>query len=142
LYGFEGRPFLLPTFVCDHTLFPRSAGNTKHGPPFFDKKRKRQFISMPFNVANVTIRSLSHLNKVFEMLNAFNLKEVEPLKGFDPEGLFYDHLASMRYNNIFIRIAKGIDDNDPNTPGRKKNKYVMMIWLLKSVQILNVSNRT
>jgi hypothetical protein len=38
------------------------------------------------------------------MLNEFNLKEVEPLKGFDLEGSFFEHLASMRYKNLFIRV--------------------------------------
>jgi hypothetical protein len=28
----------------------------------------------------------------------------------------------MRYNNLFTRVAKGIDDNDPNTPKKKENK--------------------
>jgi hypothetical protein len=96
LYGFEGRPFLLPTFICDQYFVDEVYKQYKNGPPFLIKKRKRQFISMPFDVANVTIRSLSHFIEVFEMLNAFNLKEAKPLKGFDPKGLFFYHLASMR----------------------------------------------
>jgi hypothetical protein len=87
----------------------------------------------------VTIRSSSHLIEVSEMLNAFNLKEAEPLKGFDPEGLFSEHLASMRYNNLFTRVAEGIDDNDPNTPKKKEKKYAMMTWPLRLVQILNIN---
>jgi len=57
------------------------------------------------------------------MLIAFNLKEVEPMKGFDHEGIFCEHLASMRYSNLFTRITEGIDDNDPNTP-KKKEKHI------------------
>jgi hypothetical protein len=53
------------------------------------------------------------------MLNAFNLKESKLLKGVDPKGLFSDHLAPMRYSNLFKRIVKGIYDNDPNTHGNK-----------------------
>jgi hypothetical protein len=60
-----------------------------------EKKRKRQFISLPFNVVDITIKGLSHLTEVSEMLNVFHLKEVEPFKGFDPEGLFSSHLLSM-----------------------------------------------
>jgi hypothetical protein len=57
------------------------------------------------------------------MLNTFNMKEAQPHQGFDPEGLFSQHLASMRYSNLFTRIVEGIGDNDPNTPMRKEKQH-------------------
>jgi hypothetical protein len=77
---------------------------------------------MLFTITNVTIISSSHLIEVAQMNNSFNLKEGEPLKGFDHKGLFYEHLTSMRYKNIFTRVAKGIDDIDPDTHKKKENK--------------------
>jgi hypothetical protein len=101
----EAHFFSLHLFMIG-ILLPKFAANTKHGPPFLIKKRKRQFIFLPFNVANMKIRSSSHLVEVYEMLNAFYLKEAKPLKGFDLEGLFFEHLASMRYSNIFTGVAE------------------------------------
>jgi hypothetical protein len=61
--------------------------------------------------------------EVFEMLNAFNLKETKPLKVLSPEGLFSEHLVSLIYSNLFTWIIEVIDDNDPNTP-KKKEEHV------------------
>jgi hypothetical protein len=58
------------------------------------------------------------LTQIYELLNLFNLNEVEACKGFDPEGIFSSHLSSVGYNNIFTRITENmeeVDDNDPNT---------------------------
>jgi hypothetical protein len=44
----------------------------------------------------MTVRNSTHLMEMSEMLTPFNLKEGELLRGFDPEGLFSEHLASMR----------------------------------------------
>jgi hypothetical protein len=56
------------------------------------------------------------------MVNGFNMKESQPLKGFDPEGCFQKHLASMRYNNLFTRIDEGTGNNDPNTPKKREKQ--------------------
>jgi hypothetical protein len=76
------------------------------------------------------------LLEISEVLNILNLKEAKPLQGFDPEGLFSQHLASMRYNNLFTRTVEGTDDNNPNTLEKKEKKHVMMIWSLRLVPTL------
>jgi hypothetical protein len=75
LYGYEGSPFLLPTFFCDRYFVVELCRQYKTWSTIFYKKRKSQSISLPFNVAIVTIRSSSHLIKVSEMFNVFDLKE-------------------------------------------------------------------
>jgi hypothetical protein len=95
LYVFEGKPLLLPNFVCDQYFVAKVSKQYRTWSSFFEKKRKRQFISLPFNEANIKIKILLHFSKVSEMLNVFHLKEVEPFKGFDPEGLFSSHLLSL-----------------------------------------------
>jgi len=136
LYGYDGSPFLLPTFVCDRYLVAEVYGKYKAWSILFERNRKRQFISFPFVVSNITIRNTFHLLEVYEMLNAFNMKEVQPLQGFDLEGLFSEHLASMRYRNIFTRIVEGTCNNDQNTPKKRGKKHVMMIWSSKLVRTL------
>jgi hypothetical protein len=56
------------------------------------------------------------------MINTFNMKEAQPHQGFDPDGLFSQHLEFMRYSNLFTRIVEGTSDNDPNTPKRKEKQ--------------------
>jgi len=71
------------------------------------------------------------------MLNKFNLKEAEPLKGFNLEGMFFEHLVSMRYNNIFTRITNELMIMTQITQRRRRNMYVMIIWSPNLVQTLN-----
>jgi hypothetical protein len=75
LYGYEGSPFLFPTFVCDFYFVVEVHRKYKTWSILFDKKRKRKFVSLPFNVANVTINISSISIEIYEILNVFNLKE-------------------------------------------------------------------
>jgi len=54
----------------------------------------------------------AHLIELFETLKYFNFKEVETTQGFDPKGLFYQHLTLMTYDNLFTKIIEGSGDND------------------------------
>jgi len=69
------------------------------------------------------MRNSTHLMEMSEILMPFNLKEGDLLRGFDPKGLFSEHLASIRYSNLFTRISKGTGDSNPNTL-MKKEKHV------------------
>jgi len=75
LYGYDGIPFLLIIFVFDRYFVAKVCRKYKTWSILFDKKRKRQFISLPFDVSNRTVRSSSHLIEVSKILSAFNLKE-------------------------------------------------------------------
>jgi hypothetical protein len=48
-------------------------------------------------IGNKIVNNLSHLKDVSDTLNMLNLKYAQPLKGFDPKFVFFEHLASMRY---------------------------------------------
>jgi hypothetical protein len=54
LYGFEGKPFLLPNFVCDRYFFVEVCRQYKSWSSFFDKKRKNNlfpyFLSLTFQL--------------------------------------------------------------------------------------------
>lgn len=106
IYGYEGSPLLLPVIVCDWYLVAKVYRQYCSWSIVFDKKKKKQFIPLSFHLFDVTINNSSHLHEVFENLKVFNLKEVEPIKGFDPEGLSSEHLASMRYGNLFTRFCR------------------------------------
>jgi hypothetical protein len=47
LYGYEGRPFYPPLFVCDRYFIAKVYRQYKAWYIIFDIKRKRQFIPFP-----------------------------------------------------------------------------------------------
>jgi hypothetical protein len=88
MYDCEETPPLLPICVCDRYLVAWVCRQYKAWSIMFDRKRKNQFISLPFHVANTTVRNSAHLMEMSEIITPFDLKEGELLRGFDPEGLF------------------------------------------------------
>jgi hypothetical protein len=90
LYGCQENPLLLPIFVCDRYFVVEVFRQYKSWCILFDRKRKKQFITLPLRVGDTMVRNLAHLKQVSETLNLFNLKEAQPLGGFDPEGMFSD----------------------------------------------------
>jgi hypothetical protein len=61
-------------FVCDRYFVTKVCRQYKTWCIIFEKKRKRQFITLNFRVGNATVMNLSHLKEVLEILSAFNLK--------------------------------------------------------------------
>jgi hypothetical protein len=61
-----------------------------------------------------------NVNKIDEFaghFNNLNLRYVERLRGFDPNGIFVEHLLAVGFNNSFIHTRLNEDrDNDDNTP--------------------------
>jgi hypothetical protein len=80
LCEFEGNHFLLSHFVCYRYFLVEVCRQYKTWSSFFDKKRKCQFISLPFHVFDILIRGLTHLAETIELLDSFHLKEVEVVK--------------------------------------------------------------
>jgi hypothetical protein len=63
---------------------------------------------------------LRNFNKIDEFaghFNILNLRYAERLRGFDPNGIFLEHLLAVGFNNYFIQTRLKEDiDNDDNTP--------------------------
>ena len=61
-----------------------------------------------------------NVNKIDEFVghfNKLNLRYAERLRGFDPNGIFVEHLLAVGFNNSFIQTRLNEDkDNDNNTP--------------------------
>jgi len=77
----------------------------------------------------ISIRGLTHLAEIVELLNSFHLKEAEAFKDFDLEGIFFSHLYSIDYGitfTIMLEIIEGAGNNDPNTNIKfsKKEKQI------------------
>jgi hypothetical protein len=101
-------------------LWPKFVDNIKLGVFYLTGREKGNSLHCLFKLETQLSRIWPILKEVSETLNVFNLKQAQPLEGFDPEGLFSEHLASMRYNNLFTRVDEETSDNDST----KKDKNV------------------
>lgn len=77
----------------------------------FQCKKKKQFISFPFNITQVTLRNVSHLVELAESPYYFNLSDVESCQGFDLEGLYTTQLRIVKYENLFTRVKKESEES-------------------------------
>ena len=64
LYGFEGMPFLFTNLVTDRLFVLEFYRQCLYWSSFFKKKHKRQFIQIPFSVADVHVKNIMHLKEV------------------------------------------------------------------------------
>jgi len=77
-------------------IFPYKYVENKGMVYLFDVKRKKKFITLLIHLGNTIVNTFSYIKELSQTLNAFNIKETQPLRGFNPEGFFSEHLASMR----------------------------------------------
>jgi hypothetical protein len=83
MYGFEGKPYFLPKFDGDCFFLMKFCKQCAKWFVFFDQK-EQQFLSMPFKLVGIIIRSVLHLAKMDQGLSSFDMKEVEVVLIYDP----------------------------------------------------------
>lgn len=69
----------------------------------FEQENKKQFISFPFTVGEVTTKNTSHADILVNSLDAVNLGEAKTIEGFDRGKIFNEHLDSIKYGKLFPR---------------------------------------
>jgi len=80
---------------------------------FFHEKRKNQFIHLPWKVGDFIFRNMNKIDEFVGHFHNLNLKYDERVKGFDPSGIFVEHLLEIGFKNSFINIILNEDeDND------------------------------
>jgi hypothetical protein len=83
---------------------------------FFNEKRKKQFIPMPWKVRDFVFRNINKIDELACHFNNLNLRYDERIRGFDPNWIFLEHLIAVGFNNSFIHTRLNEDrDNDENT---------------------------
>jgi hypothetical protein len=61
-------------------------------------------------------RNINKIDEFASHFNNLNLRYVERLRGFDPNGIFVEHLLAVGFNNYFIHTLLNEDKyNDENT---------------------------
>jgi hypothetical protein len=132
LYCSHEKPSLLPFYVSDRLFIVEVCKQYKFWAHFFNEKRKKQFIPLPWKIGEITMKSISHLDETSTHFDLFNLKQANEIKGFDPNQLFMTHMTSVGYNMAFsktfylekekmtIKIFKGCL--------LKKGKMILRLW--------------
>ena len=83
------------------------------------KREKKQFIPLPWKVGDFIFRNMKKIDKFVGHFHSLNLKYVEKVKGFDPSGIFVEHLLIVGFNNSFINaILNEYIDNVSGTLAR------------------------
>jgi hypothetical protein len=101
LFGFQGKPFLLPFYVSDQLFVIEVCRQYKYWAHFFNEKRKKQFIPLPWRVGEIVVKHISHLDEFVGQLDQLSLKEAQAIKGFDPKNSFSAHMSLVRIFIIF-----------------------------------------
>jgi hypothetical protein len=76
---------------------------------FFHEKRKKQFIPLPWKDGDFIFRNMNKIDEFACRFHNLNLKYVEKVKGFDPTGIFLEHLLGIGFSNSFINTTLNED---------------------------------
>ena len=85
---------------------------------FFEQKHKRQFIQIPFSLADVHAKNVTHLKEVARDFELCEFIQAPTVRGFNPKGVFTAHLNSIGYSNltkIFIPLENEGNPRNPKT---------------------------
>jgi hypothetical protein len=81
------------------------------------KREKKKFIPLPWKVRDFIFRNMNKIDEFTCHFHSLNLKYAEKVKGFDPSGIFVEHLLVVGFNNDFINTILNEDgDNALGTP--------------------------
>jgi hypothetical protein len=117
IFGSKENPAFLPCHITDIMFVTEIARQYNYWLHFFHEKRKKQFIPLPWKVGDFVFRNVNKIDEFAGHFNNLNLRYVERLRGFDPNGIFVEHLLAVGFNNSFIHTLLNEDrDNDENTP--------------------------
>jgi hypothetical protein len=79
-------------------------------------RKKKQF-PLPWKVRDFVCRNVNKIDEFAGHFKKLNLTYAERLKGFDPNGIFREHLLAVGFSISFIHRHLTKDrDNDENNP--------------------------
>jgi hypothetical protein len=142
IYCSHERPSYLPYYVSDKIFVVEVCKQYRFWAHFFNEKRKRQFIPLPWKIGEMTVKNITHINEISVQFDQFNLKEANEIKGFDPSQLFMKHMTYVRYNvsfaNTFLFGEEEGDSQNPQALSIEKRQEDMKQLL---VLLINIDNK-
>jgi hypothetical protein len=102
VFGSKENPAFLPCHIMDKMFVAEIARQYNHWLHFFHDKKKKQFIPLPWKVGDFVCRNINKIDEFAAHFKKLNLTYAERLKGFDPNGIFREHLLVVGFNTSFI----------------------------------------
>lgn len=112
IYGFQDNPLLFPKFFMDKCFVAEVPRQYHPWLILFECKKKKQYITFPFIVGEVTIKNTIHLVKFAKALKYFILSGIEDVQDFYLEAIFSRHLSIIRYVNLFTRDVENSEERN------------------------------
>jgi hypothetical protein len=72
----RGNPFYYHFMFSDRLFIIEVCRQYKYWAHFFNEKRKKQFIPLPWKVGEMSMKNISHLDEYTIQFDQLNLKEV------------------------------------------------------------------
>jgi hypothetical protein len=116
VFGSKENLAFLPCHIMDKMFVAEIARQYKHWLHFFHDNKKKQFITLPWKVGDFMCRNVNKIDEFVGHFKKLNLTYVERIKGFEPNGIFREHLLAVGFNSSFIHRHltedKESDDNN------------------------------
>jgi hypothetical protein len=117
IFGSKENPSFLPCHIYGTMFLAKIARQDTYWLHFFHEKRKRKFIPLPWKVGDFIVRNMNKIDGFTGHFHNFNLKYAKKVKGFDPDGIFVEHLLVVSFNSSFIdTILNEDEDNASSSP--------------------------
>jgi hypothetical protein len=117
VFGSKENLAFLPCHIMNKMFVAEIARQYNHWFHFFHEKKKKQFIPLPWKVEDFVCRNIKNIDEFVRYFKKLNLMYVERLKGFDPNGIFREHLLAVSFSNSFIHRHLTEDrDSEDNNP--------------------------
>jgi hypothetical protein len=122
IFGSKENPSFLSCHIFDKMFVAEIARKYTYQLHFFHEKRKNKFIPFPWKVGDFIFKNMNKIDEFMGHFHNLNLKYAEKVKGFDPSGIFVEHLLVVGFNTSFINNILNEDkDNSLGTPAHDTN---------------------
>jgi hypothetical protein len=72
---------------------------------------------LPWKVGDFVFRNMNKIDEFANHFHNLNLKYVENIRGFDPNGIFLEHMLKLSFSSSFIHTVLGEEeDNNLSIP--------------------------
>jgi len=73
---------------------------------FFNEKRKKQFIPLPWKIGEIIVKNISHVDEFSNHFDNLKLREVPEAPRFDPNDLFTTNVYEIGYGSSFVNTTQ------------------------------------
>jgi hypothetical protein len=117
IFGAKENPSFIPCHISDIMFTTEVERKYNLWMDFFHEKRKNQFIPLPWKIGEFVFRNMNKIDEFAKHFHNMNLKYVERIKGFDPKGIYSEHMLAVGFSNSFIlTILEEEEDNNLDAP--------------------------